>query len=48
MSCAPPNSGGFISPDNNPLDVTICPSSTDAGVAPIWVWFNARSVPNPG
>jgi hypothetical protein len=48
MSCAPPNSGGFISPDNNPFDVKICPVGTDTGVVPVWVLFNARSTPNAG
>jgi len=48
LSCAPPNPGGFISPDNNPFDVTICPNGGDSGIAPLWIWFNARSIPNPG
>jgi hypothetical protein len=50
MSCASPSPGGFKPRGAiSRLFIEICPySDADAGTAPVFIWFNARDIPNPG
>ena len=51
MACASPNPAGFrvTSPGVYRLTVTICRlNASFGGVAPLNVWYNAASSPNPG
>jgi hypothetical protein len=49
MSCASPSPAGFRVPSGVlRLDVTVCRYGTDGGVAPLYIWYNATTAPNPG
>ena len=50
MSCASPSPGGFQILNANVfmLQVRICPYGTSFGTAPLHIWYNAPTPPNPG
>jgi hypothetical protein len=51
MSCASPSPGGFmVGPLGvSRLDVKVCPyAGNQFGSAPLYIWFNANTVPHPG
>jgi hypothetical protein len=49
MSCASPSPGGFIAAGSvSRLGVSVCRFGSDGGVAPLYIWYNATTTPNPG
>jgi hypothetical protein len=49
MSCASPSPGGFIAASNvYRLGVSVCRFGSDGGIAPLYIWYNAATIPNPG
>jgi hypothetical protein len=49
MSCASPSPGGFrVAAGIYRLQITVCRYGTDGGIAPLYIWYNATSTPNPG
>jgi hypothetical protein len=53
LPCASPSPGGFqpASPNVYRLDIRVCPYSgnaSDVGIAPFYIWYNARNVPSQG
>jgi hypothetical protein len=50
MSCASMSPGGFKPVGAiTRLTITVCPfGATATGSAPLWIWYNARNIPNPG
>ena len=51
MSCASPSPTGFrVSSGQgvSSLSVTVCRFGSDGGIAPLYIWYNATTVPNPG
>jgi hypothetical protein len=50
MSCASPSPTGFrvSSAGVYRLTVSVCPLGADGGLAPLYIWYNASTTPNPG
>ena len=49
MSCAPANGAGVIGgPSLYRMSVTICPVNNEPTTAPLYIWWNGTSNPNPG
>jgi len=50
MSCVSPSPTGFrvSTVGVNRLTVTVCPFGSAGGIAPLYIWYNATTIPNPG
>ena len=50
MSCASPSPTGFrvAGAGVNRLTVNVCRFGSDGGIAPLYIWYNATTTPNPG